>query len=212
MLERTTAFVVLDLASVVVFGAPGVRRCVDTALRACDADEGIADERVLRQVCGALERVLVAHVTCDPFVHAAAGARLFLSSLRVRGLLPVGVGSFSAAVAGAIARRFGWQDEGLLIAPSPRDGEPLWSSALRVVAEHGWTAAHGVFLSDDNWELASASARGCPLPLAFGPRSGAIPAPAVTRVRTLAEALATIDGVLAAATTTVVEPAAHAIP
>src|SRR5688572_14479900 len=62
-------FVAVDLASVTTLEPAGLRRCLDTVFTAADARDG------LRSVFGMLERVLVAHVTCDPFVAERRGTR-----------------------------------------------------------------------------------------------------------------------------------------
>jgi hypothetical protein len=100
-------FVAIDLASVTTLEPSGLRRCLDTVFTAADSRDG------LRTVFGALERVLVAHVTCDPFVSERRGTRDLLRWLANHQIPVVGTASFTPAVAQALARRFGWRVFGM---------------------------------------------------------------------------------------------------
>jgi hypothetical protein len=118
MMTSNPLFVAVDLASVTTLEPAGLRRCLDTVFTASDSRDG------LRTVFGALERVLVAHVTCDPFVAERRGMRELLRFLSSRRIPIVGTASFAAPIAQAIARRFGWSAFGLnvLSANGPRVG------------------------------------------------------------------------------------------
>lgn len=126
---------------------------------------------MLRRVYGALDRVLVAHVTCDPFVSTREGMSELVRWLRRnRGVDALGVATFSPTVRRAILRRFGWED----VLGAETDGPagrtaadacaPLWPEILASIARSrlGSIAASEVaFVSDDAWELGYAVGAGC---------------------------------------------------
>ena len=202
MPDRPAAFVVLDLASLVVFDSGGLERCLDVVLRACDLPDDArgepsrrpSSEPRLRHVYGALERVLVAHVTCDPFVGSIPSVSFFLARLRARGVLAFGAAAFSPALSRAIARRFGWDELGLRIVTTQGDGAPLWSAALASAEDRGLAALDGVFVSDDNWELASAAKRGCSRAIALGPGGESLTSLGVRAAPSLRDALRHLGG------------------
>lgn len=144
--------VAVDLASVITLEAAGLRRCLDTVFTAADSRDG------LRTVFGVLERVLVAHVTCDPFVTERRGTRDLFRWLSGRRVPIIGTAAFTPAVAQAIARRFGWSSLGLdVLACEDRPWETVASAALA----RNVPPERVAYLADDGWELAHAAKRGC---------------------------------------------------
>jgi hypothetical protein len=145
-------FVALDLASVTTLEPAGLRRCLDTVFAAADSRDG------LRTVFGVLERVLVAHVTCDPFVAERRGTRDLLRWLAGKGVPVIGTAAFTPAVAQAIARRFGWPAFGLTVLPC--EGR-AWDAIEAAARASGVPPERVAYLADDPWELTHATQRGC---------------------------------------------------
>lgn len=152
MITTPPLFVALDLASVTTLEPAGLRRCLDTVFTASDSHDG------LRTVFGALERVLVAHVTCDPFVSERRGMRELLRWLASRRVPVVGTASFAPAIAQAIARRFGWSAYGLSVVPA--DGL-AWDAIAPAAEARGIPTERIAYLGDNQWELAHAAKHGC---------------------------------------------------
>lgn len=145
-------FVAIDLASVTTLEPAGLRRCLDTVFTAADSRDG------LRTVFGVLERVLVAHVTCDPFVSERRGTRDLLRWLAARRVPVVGTAAFTPAVARALARRFGWSTLGFGVVSC--DGR-AWDTIEAAARARGMAPENVAYLADDRWELAHAAKRGC---------------------------------------------------
>lgn len=145
-------FVAVDLASVTTLEPAGLRRCLDTVSTAADGRDG------LRTVFGVLERVLVAHVTCDPFVAEKRGTRELLRWLSSRRVPVVGTAGFTPAVAQALSRRFGWSALGLTILPCDGLG---WDTIAPAARALGIAAERTAYVADDPWELAYAAEHGC---------------------------------------------------
>lgn len=158
--------VILDLASSFVMDPKGLDRCLDVVMRAGEHDEPPSSSR-LRRVYGALDRVLVAHVTCDPHVTPAFGMTQLLRRLRrLDDARVFGVATFAPVVARALLRRFGWTD---IIAiepddtPTEADQSPLWTSALSIARRYHHSPEDIALVSEDARELTYAVAGGCGL-------------------------------------------------
>jgi hypothetical protein len=153
-------FVAVDLASVTTLEPAGLRRCLDTVFTAADwmSRPPPGPPRDSLRVFGVLERVLVAHVTCDPFVAERRGTRDLLRWLSSRRIPIAGTAAFTPAVAHALARRFGWSAFGVKVLPC--DGL-AWDAIAPAARAHGVPAERVAYLADDRWELAHAAKRGC---------------------------------------------------
>lgn len=124
---------------------------------------------MLRRVYSTLDRVLVAHLTTDPFVEEIEGTTELLRWLGRANIPVMGVATFAPVVTRAITRRFGWDEETTVVDTTGHiDGAPLWSAVAREASVRGIAPDDVAFVSDDPWELGYAAGAGCGLPIHIG--------------------------------------------
>jgi hypothetical protein len=151
-------FVVLDLSACVVVDPAKLQRCLDTSLRASEEPSG------LDELLETLDRVLLAHVTSDPFVDERAGTSALLRSLARHRVPTFGLATFAPPVIAAITERFGWH----LTYGAAQAASPVWSAAALAADLAGFERAQVAFVSDDPWEVAHAANDGCGLAIHVG--------------------------------------------
>jgi hypothetical protein len=164
MKQARDVLVVLDLSACVVVDPKKLQHCLDTSQKA--SDEGGPSPR-LDGLLETLDRVLLAHVTSDPFVDELAGTSALLRTLARADVPTFGLATFAPAVIGAITKRFGWE----LSFGTAHATSPMWTAAALAADLAGYRPEQVAFVSDDPWELGQAASHGCGLPILVSSRS-----------------------------------------